>query len=762
MVQPPFVGVHLPISRRRRRGIRGFADTRRPGWGDRRAMTEGVHNLAGRAGRWSAAHWKTAAFGWIAIALTAVVVGNVVGAKQFKPYAYANGDSRRAEEILDRADFKLLARESVLVQSRTEKVGGGLFTAALADLGHQLQAQPDVTNIVSPLDHPNAGLVSADRHSALVQFEIRGKTEDAKDKVAPILATVDRVQLEFPQLIIGEFGQASSDHVVGERFTRDMDRAWFTSLPLTVLILAVAFGALVAAGLPVLLAFSAVLAATGVNALFSHLVPTEPQTVGAIILMIGMAVGIDYSLFYLRREREERHTGRAPHEALLNAARTSGQAVLVSGSTVLIAMAGMFVSGNSLFETIGIGTMLVVFAAMVGSLTVLPAVLHRLGDKVDRGRIPLLRGGARDDGPWARIVGGVLRRPVLWGGLSATLLLGLALPATGMHTKLPNYTDLPKDLKIVRTFERIQKAFPGSQTPVVIVVHAPTVDTPAMRRAYATFRTRAVATGEFFAPFTLTVNPLGTVARIDFAIAGNGDDGRSLAALHTLRDTVIPPIATRVPEAQVYVTGITAGTHDFNTQMRNRLPYVFLFVLGLAFALLLWTFRSLVIAATAVVLNLLSVGAAYGLLVAVFQHGWLADPLGFQTNGAIVSWLPLFLFVVLFGLSMDYHVFIVSRIKELHDAGATTEDAVRLGIARTAGTVTSAAIIMVAVFGIFATLSILQFQQMGFGLAAAVLIDATVIRAVLVPAAMKLLGEWNWYLPSGARRSAQRAAHPAR
>jgi RND superfamily putative drug exporter len=429
---------------------------------------------------------------------------------------------------------------------------------------------------------------------------------------------------------------------------------------------------------------------------------------------------------------------------------------------VLIAMAGMFVSGNSLFATIGIGTMLVVFAAMVGSLTVLPAVLHRLGDKVDKGRIRIFDGRPRDDGAWARIVGGVLRRPVLWGGLAAAFLFALALPASGMHTKLPNYTDLPKDLKIVRTFERMQQAFPGSQTPVVIVVKAPTVDTPAMQRAYATFRTRAVATGEFFTPFTLLVNPEGTVARIDFSIAGNGDDSRSLAALRTLRDTVIPPIAARVPDAQVYVTGITAGTYDFNTQMRNRLPYVFLFVLGLAFALLLWTFRSIVIAATAVVLNLLSVGAAYGLLVAVFQHGWLAGPLGFQTNGAIVSWLPLFLFVVLFGLSMDYHVFIVSRIKELHDAGATTDDAVRLGITRTAGTVTSAAIIMVAVFGIFATLSILQFQQMGFGLAVAVLIDATVIRAVLVPAAMKLLGEWNWYAPSGARRSAPRAAHPAR
>jgi uncharacterized membrane protein YdfJ with MMPL/SSD domain len=323
----------------------------------------------------------------------------------------------------------------------------------------------------------------------------------------------------------------------------------------------------------------------------------------------------------------------------------------------------------------------------------------------------------------------------------------LASPALGMHTKLPNLTDLPHDLSIVRTYERIQQAFPGSQTPAVVVVKAPNVAAPEMRRAYALFKQRALATGELYAPFTVNVNPDRTVARIDFAIAGNGDDAASVTALRTLRDTVIPPIARTLPGAEVAVTGVTAGTYDFNHQMRSRLPYVFLFVLGLAFALLLLTFRSIVIAATAVALNLLSVGAAYGVLVAVFQHGWFAGALGFQTNGAIVSWLPLFLFVVLFGLSMDYHVFIVSRIKELHDAGASTDDAVLLAITRTAGTVTSAAIIMVAVFGLFATLSMIMMQQMGFGLAVAVLIDATVVRAVLVPSTMKLLGDWNWYLP---------------
>jgi RND superfamily putative drug exporter len=636
----------------------------------------------------------------------------------------------------------------VLVQSKTATVDDPAFAAAVGTVVVTLSHEPNVTGIVSPIEHPRAGLVSADRHSALVQFDVKGPAEDATDKIAPILAAIDGAQSGNPSVIIEEFGAASANQQLDQRFESDMRRAEVTSLPLTIGILVVAFGALVAAGLPVLLAFSAVLAAIGLNSLVSHVVPTDQQTLSAIILMIGMAVGIDYSLFYLRRAREERDAGYSSHEALFRAARTSGQAVLISGATVLIAMAGMFVSGNSLFTTIGLGTMIVVLAAMIGSLTVLPALLYRLGDNVDRIRIPFIRGRPRDDGPWARFVGAVMRRPLTAMLASGGALVILALPALGMHTKLPNLTDLPHDLKIVRTYERIQHAFPGSQTPAVVVVSAPKVDTPQMQRAYDLFRQRALATGELYEPFTVQLNPDRTVARIDFAIAGNGDNAASVSALHTLRDTVIPPIARTLPDTEVAVTGVTAGTYDFNHQMAARLPYVFLFVLGLAFVLLLLTFRSLVIAATAVGLNLLSVAAAYGILVAVFQHGWGAGLLGFQTNGAIVSWLPLFLFVVLFGLSMDYHVFILSRVKELREAGMSTDDAIQLAITRTAGTVTSAAIIMVAVFGLFATLSMIMLQQMGFGLAIAVLLDATVVRAVLVPSTMKLLGEWNWYLPS--------------
>ena len=366
----------------------------------------GSLNLAGRAGRWSTTHWKTAAFGWLAIAVGCVVVGSAVGAQQMKSWGVANGESRRAEQILDQANFSVPAQESVLVQSRSATVDEAAFTSAIAGVVQTLSELPNVEQITSPVNYPNAGLISRDRHSALVEFSIKGKADDAKDKIAPILAAVGTVQAGYPGVLVEEFGQASSQYELDQRFAGDMNRAELTSLPLTIGILIVAFGALVAAGLPVLLAFAAVLAATGLNNLVSHLVPTDAQTLAAVILMIGMAVGIDYSLFYLRREREERRGGLDPHQALLRTARTSGQAVLISGATVLIAMAGMFVSGNSLFDTIGIGTMIVVLAAMIGSLTVLPALLHRLGDKVDKGRIPLFRSRPSDDGRWGRFIAG--------------------------------------------------------------------------------------------------------------------------------------------------------------------------------------------------------------------------------------------------------------------------------------------------------------------------------------------------------------------
>jgi RND superfamily putative drug exporter len=706
------------------------------------------HNLAARAAGWSAAHWKRATLGWLGFAAAAIVLGTAAGSVAVSQADSASGEAATAEHILAHAGFKRPATESVLVQSATETSKDSGFSVVVGEVIKAVSAFKNVTTVQNPL--LSATQVSKDGHSALVQFDIEGDQDKAKDHVQPILDAVANVQKTYPAYRVEEFGFASANHVIQDTFNTDLQRAEVLSIPITLVILVLAFGALVAAGIPVLLAFSAVLAAIGLSELISHVIPTSDVT-KSVIVLAGMAVGVDYSLFYLRREREERASGREPHDALLRAAGTSGQAVLISGVTVLIAVAGMLFAGNSVFTSIGLGTIVVVFVAVVGSLSVLPALLHKLGDRVEKGRIPFLGRARRPSGEprfWSAVLRPVLRHPVIAMVGSAAALAALAIPVLGMHTKLPSFTDLPKSLPIVGTFNRVQQAFPGSQTPAEVVVKGTNVTEKVYTDAYVEFRKNALATGELFQPFHVFVSPDKTVARVEFAIAGNGDNDASERALSTLRQEVIPPIVAHMPAgSKVAVTGETAGTHDFNELMKQRAPLVFVFVLGLAFVLLLLTFRSIVIPIKAIVLNLLSVGAAYGILIMVFQWGHLEGLLSFRSNGAITSWLPLFLFVILFGLSMDYHVFILSRVKELVDRGLPTEQAVEQGIKTTAGTVTSAAIVMVAVFAIFGSLRELDLKQMGFGLAVAVLIDATVIRAVLLPATMKVLGEWNWYLP---------------
>jgi uncharacterized membrane protein YdfJ with MMPL/SSD domain len=626
-----------------------------------------------------------------------------------------------------------------------------VFVATVAATTQALADQPDATNIENPMfKQGGGGQVSRDGHSVLITFDVRGDPNTAKDRIKPILDAVAGVTKDRPGFTVREVGTASANYEIGKTFKHDFKNAERLTIPLTLLILLGAFGSLVAAGLPVLLAFSAVLASLGLFSLVTHASSGDYQSTSAVILLIGMAVGVDYSLFYLRREREERAGGKSSRPALLGAAATSGQAVLISGITVLIAMAGMFIARNKIFTSMAFGTMLVVFSAVVGSLTVLPAALARLGDRVDRGRIPF--GGrskhvAAESRFWGYVVERVLRRPALSVAVAAGLLLVAAVPVLRMHTKLPSFTDMPRDLAIVQTYKDVIAAFPGAPTPADVVVRAVNVRSTAVADQIQNLKRQAVATRQMFPPILTVVSPDNTTAEIRIPLAGNGDDRRSLAALATLRHEVLPNTLGRLANVQYAVTGDTAGTHDFNEQMKSRMPWVLAFVLGLAFVLLLATFRSVVIPLTAIALNLLSVGAAYGLLVVIFQGNWAEGLLGFTSNHAITSWLPMFLFVVLFGLSMDYHVFILSRIKELRDAGLTTEEAVARGIRRTAGTVTSAAVIMVAVFAVFGTLRMIMMKQLGVGLGLAVLIDATVIRGVLLPATMKLLGERNWYMP---------------
>ena len=707
-------------------------------------------NLAARAGRWSARRRGKVILGWLAFVVLSVMIGGAVGMKEIASEDLGSGESRKADQVI--ADgFPDRVNEEVLVQSRGAlTVADPRFKAAVDQVVGALSEFPTVRAIQSPFEPGNAAQVSADRRSALVTFDLLGDDDQLDSRVESVMAAVARVQAQHPELRIEEFGDASTNKAVSDSFEDDLRKAEKLSLPITLVILILAFGSLVAAGVPLLLAISAVAAALGLIGVISQVVPVD-QSISSVVLLVGLAVGVDYSMFYLRRERQERAAGRTEDAALQVAASTSGRAVLVSGCTVMIAMAGMYVTGNPTFVSFATGTIIVIAVAVLGSLTVLPAVLSKLGDRVERGRVPFRRrlsaSNPSEGGVWAAIVDRVLRHPILAAVLSLAVLVTLALPAFRLHTVNPGVQGIPRDLPVMQTYERIQSAFPGDPLPAVVAVTAPNVDSPKLRTALARLQIRAEFTRQFREPVTTTVNPDRTVATVSLPMVGNGTNDRSVDALATLRDDVIPFAFGPVPEANAYVTGMTAQSVDFNDLLKARAPLVFVFVLGLAFMLLLMVFRSIVIPLKAIVLNLLSVGAAYGVLVFIFQDGNFEDLLGFHSVGGITAWLPLFLFVLLFGLSMDYHVFILSRVREAYDSGYDTDEAVAHGIKSTAGVVTSAAIVMVFVFGIFATLRALEFKQMGVGLAVAVLIDATLIRAVLLPASMKLLGEWNWYFP---------------
>ena len=703
-------------------------------------------NVAARMGRWSARHRKTAIFGWLAFVVAAVVLGGALGTKQLTDDETLPGESGRAARMLDDG-FEQPAGETVLVQSRKLTADSPAFRAAVADVVRRVTSLGVVTNVQSPYDAGNRGQISADGHSATVSLDIRGDADTATDRIQPVMDAVDAAAAANPSLRIEEFG-VSAEKQVDDKFNQDLERAGLLSLPVTIVILVVAFGALVAAGIPLLLALSAVMATMGLLAIPSQVWPVD-ENISAIVLLIGLAVGVDYSMFYLKREREERAAGKSESAALEAAAATSGRSVLISGLTVMTAMAGMFLTGDKTFGSFAMATILVVAIAVLGSLTVLPALLSWLGDRVNKVRVPFLHRLQRPEGgrAWGWILDRVLAHPLVSVVGATAVLVALALPALGMKTVVPGAEALPQDLPAVQTYNRLQAAFPGGQDPATVVVKAPSIDSPQVKTAIADLQRQALAGGQFHQPVEVSVNRARTVAQIDLPIAGSSTDATSNAALASLRGTIVPGTVGAIDGVEVGVTGTTAISKDFDSAMRSTAPLVFAFVLAFAFVLLLVSFRSIVLAVKAILLNLLSVAAAYGILVLVFQHSWAKGILDFDYSGGVMAFMPVFLFVILFGLSMDYHVFILSRIREAYDRGMKTEDAVAHGIKTTAGVVTSAAIVMVFVFGIFATLSIVMLKQFGVGLAAAVLIDATIVRAVLLPAAMTLLGDWNWYLP---------------
>lgn len=716
-----------------------------------------VRGLAARAGGWSARHRWSAVGIWVLFVVLAMGLGSAAGRVDVDENNQLKGETHTAARIIDDAGIKQPAGETVLLQARDGALtaSSAEFRAAVADVVKAVEGTGKVTAVTSPY---TTHTISRDGRSALVQFDMRGDAKTAVDRVEPVLKAVAGVQKAHGGLRIEEIGGASMQKQYKDAFGDDFQQAEYSAVPVALGILLIAFGALVAALLPVALAITAIMATMGLMGIVSHLQPMS-DTANSVMLLVGMAVGVDYCLFYLRREREERQAGRDAGTALRIAAATSGRAVIVSGVTVCVAMAGMLFTGLAEFEAMGLASLMVVAVAMVGSVTVLPALLSLLGERVEKGRLPFLGRGRRKRASgegsrfWTAVLRGVLARPLVSVVVAAGALLAVAAPALGMKTQqLTLDQEFGKSLPIVQTYNRINDAFPGGSEPAQVVVRARDVTAPDVRQALADFKKQAIASGASRGPVDIKLHAAQNVALVSVPLVGGSDMDQAVKSLDKLRDEVRPATLGRVDGVRAPITGQVAGNHDFNDQLLGSVVPVFAFVVVFAFLLMLLSFRSLTVAITSIVLNLLSVGAAYGILVAVFQHGWGASLVGAQGVGAIVTWLPLFLFVILFGLSMDYHVFVVSRIREARMRGRSTTDAIRHGVVTTAGVVTSAAVIMVAVFAIFGTLSMQSMKQMGVGLAAAVLIDATVIRGVLLPAVMALLGERNWYLPKWLHR----------
>ena len=706
--------------------------------------------LAAALGGWSARHRLIAIGAWLLFVVVATVLGGAAGRVGLPDYRQGAGDSARAEQILSTANIGQPASEMVLVRSTS--AGVTVTRPAFRQAVERALADISATGLTRNVQEPYANhLISADGRDALIRFNL---ADGPDSRVSTVLGAVARAQAASPGFTMTETGDASGQQALNTVVGTNFSHAEWTAVPLAIGVLLVVFGALMAAVLPVLLALTAFIASVGLADVLSHLVGLNSYA-NSVMLLMGMAVGVDYSLFYLCRERQERAAGRDRADALQVAAATSGRSVLVSGLIVMTGMVGMLLSGMATFEGLGMAAMLIVFVAMLGSVTVLPALLSLLGNRVELGRIQVpgrrrraARPGHRG-GAWDLALRRVLARPVLFAAVSAAILLGLAAPALGMHTQTLNLGQLlPWNSPQASAARQITATFPGGPAPAEIVIKSRDIRAPQVRRAIASFETSALRAGALRQPVQLTVYRAANVAEITAPLPGNGSDAVSVRALTALRQQVIPRAFGRSPGTTALTDGLLAVSIDYNAALRSAALRAFAFVMIAAFLLMLLSLGSATIAATCVLLDLLSVGAAYGVMTAIFQHGWGAALVGTHAVGAIESWIPLFLFVVLFGLSMDYHVFVVSRIREARDRGMSTLQAVSVGVRSTAGVVTSAAAIMVAVFAVFGMLSMQDFKQLGVGLAVAILLDATLIRVVLLPSVMALLGDHNWYRPT--------------
>src|SRR4051794_25335071 len=657
------------------------------------------------------------------------------------------------------------------------------FKAAVTSLVAKLQGSaapiagvqtPTFSQLPDPFTAPpQAGLVAPDGSTVRIVGRIDGDETRVTPLIAPVRPILDAARAENPGLRIHAISSTFINDDIMSLINDGLDSTLSLTIPLTFIILLFAFGAIVASVVPLVLAITSLVAAFGILGIYSQVIcPVSPNATQLIVL-IGLAVAVDYSLFMITRFRVERRAGRDRAMAIEVSSSTAGRAVFFSGLAVMISLAGLITLGVSLFTSMAIGTISVVFVSVVGSLTFLPATLSILGDRVNLGRpaawLPRLavalplgalsrrgrsaldwldRRASRREGSgfWGALVTRVMARPVAMTIVSVAFLLLLASPVLFLRTGITDITAFPDSIDGVAGIKLLNEKWPqGTNLQLqVVVTNADREDTKA---AIERLKTDGLTISGLSEPVELTRSHDGKVALVSFTMGGNRNDDANREIVRKVRTDLRPAIFGSLPDVQAYVTGDAAFSVDVTKVYADGIPLIFAFVLGLSFLLMLVAFHSIVIPIKAILLNLLSVAAAYGVMVLVFERGWLAGPLGITPSGVIESWVPLFIFTILFGLSMDYHLFILTRIKEAKDRGLGSKAAVAKGISVTAGVITSAASIMVVVFAVFVTLKFVFIQQLGLGLAIAVLIDATIIRSVLLPASMTLLGDWNWWMP---------------
>lgn len=707
-----------------------------------------------RIARWSATHPWRAIIIWIGFVAVCIAIGSAAGTRNAVDSDFQIGEAGHALAIQTAGGLSEPTVEYVLIGDAHSPSA----TAAAADVTRRMHGLADVTSVAAPVQ-------SKDGHSLLVAVTMKQNGTDAEDHVQPLLDQTAATQAAFPALHVAETGDASQNLQIDNADGADTAQAEQLSLPITLLILLVAFGAIVAAGVPLVVALTSVGAAMGLSELSTHAFPSVGEN-NTMIVLIGMAVGIDYSLFYLRREREERARsgGRISHTAAVElAAATSGRAVIVSGFAVLVSVAALFFANDVIFSSLAVSVMIVVAIAMVGSLTVLPALLAKLGRWVDRPRVPLVHRLTNRQGPprlWPALLRPATKRPGITLAVAGLGMIVLAVPVFGMKLNLPANDRMPQ-VQTIQTYNDMVRAFPNLGTPFFVAVRNDNADPAKVDRALTDLRTQAMRDPLLATTSTPVVKTSkdGRSTTITFGTPYAVDSPQAMQLLDTLDNHVVPATIGTVAGVEHAVGGPLAMNVSDNQHLSHVLPLVLGFLILLTFVMMGFAFRSLTIGLISAGLNLLSAGSALGLLAFVFQSDWAAQLLHLPPGGFIVSRVPLFLFVILFGLSMDYQVFVVSRIREAALRGVPTRQAVAEGITNSAGVVTSAAIVMVSVFAGFVFGGLLEIKQVGFGLAAGILLDAFVVRILILPSLMTLLGARNWWPSRGVAKAQAVAEH---